>query len=175
MLEHVGLKHLRAYFAKVRDLLTGDGIALIHSITSTDPDSGSVAWGGGGFINRYVFPHGELPHIGLALKEMSAAGLEAFDVKSLRRHYALTLGHWARRYEQAAKIRAMIDERRYRIWRVYLAGCAYAFEHGWMSVYQILAARADHPETDRLPLTRDFIHVWRNRLKPLDADIVLEP
>lgn len=59
ILEHVGLKHLRACFGKVRDLLTGEGVALIHSITSTDPDSGSVAWGGGSFINRCVFPHGE--------------------------------------------------------------------------------------------------------------------
>jgi cyclopropane-fatty-acyl-phospholipid synthase len=159
MFEHVGLKHLRAYFAKVCELLTDDGIALNHGITSTDPDSGEIAWGGGRFIHRYVFPYGELPHIGLALKEMSAAGLEVFDVENLRRHYALTLTCWVRRYERAAaKIRALVDERRYRIWRIYLAGCAYSFEQGWTAVYQILATRADHPETDRLPLTRDFMY-----------------
>ena len=93
--EHVGLKNLRGYFAKVRDLLTEDGIALNHGITSTDPDSGEVARGGGTFIHRYVFPRGELPHISLALREMSAAGLEVADVENLRRHYALTLQHWA--------------------------------------------------------------------------------
>ena len=159
MFEHVGLKNLRAYFATVRDLLADDGIALNHGITSTDPESGEVAWGGGSFIHRYVFPHGELPHISLALKEMSAAGLEAFDVENLRRHYALTLGHWARRYERAAeKIRSVVDERRYRIWRMYLAGCAYSFEHAWTSIHQILAVRADRPATDRLPLTRDFMY-----------------
>jgi cyclopropane-fatty-acyl-phospholipid synthase len=159
MFEHVGLKNLRAYFAKVRDLLADDGIVLNHGITSTDPDSGGVAWGGGSFIHRYVFPHGELPHIGLMLKEMSVAGLEIFDVENLRRHYALTLGHWARRYERAAeRIRAMLDERRFRIWRIYLAGCAYAFEHAWTSIHQVLAVRADRPETDRLPLTRDYLY-----------------
>lgn len=159
MFEHVGLKSLRAYFAKVRDLLSDDGIALNHGITSTDPDSGEVAWGGGSFIHRYVFPHGELPHISLALKEMSAAGLEATDVEGLRRHYALTLRHWAQRYERATeKVRAMVDERRYRIWRMYLAGCAYSFDQAWTSIYQILAVKADHPEIDRLPLTRDFMY-----------------
>ncbi len=159
MFEHVGLKNLRGYFAKLRDLLSEDGIVLNHGITSTDPDSGEVAWGGGSFIHRYVFPHGELPHVSLAIREMSAAGLEIADVENLRRHYALTLGHWARRYESAAdQVRAMIGETRYRIWRMYLAGCAYSFDHAWTSVYQILAAKADKPQIDKLPLTRDFMY-----------------
>ena len=159
MFEHVGLKNLRGYFAKIHNLLSDDGIVLNHGITSTDPDSGQVAWGAGAFINRYVFPHGELPHISLALREMSAAGLEATDVEGLRRHYALTLKHWSQRYERAAEqIRTQVDERRYRIWRMYLAGCAYAFDHAWTSIYQILAVKADHPDVDRLPLTRDYIY-----------------
>lgn len=159
MFEHVGLKNLHGYFAKIRSLLTDDGIVLNHGITSTDPDSGQVAWGAGAFINRYVFPHGELPHVSLAIREMSKAGLEATDVEGLRRHYALTLGHWAQRYEQASeKIRTLVDERRYRIWRMYLAGCAYAFDHAWTSIYQILAVKADRPDIDRLPLTRDYMY-----------------
>jgi len=159
MFEHVGLKNLRGYFAKLRDLLTDDGIALNHGITSTDPDSGEVAWGGGTFIHRYVFPHGELPHISLAVREMGAAGLEVADVENLRRHYALTLRHWAQRYESAAeRIRAMVGETRYRIWRMYLAGCAYSFDHAWTSIYQILAVKSDKPQIDRLPLTRDFMY-----------------
>ena len=159
MFEHIGLKNLHGYFAKIRSLLTDDGIVLNHGITSTDPDSGQVAWGAGAFINRYVFPHGELPHVSLAIREMSKAGLEATDVEGLRRHYALTLGHWAQRYEQASeKIRTLVDERRYRIWRMYLAGCAYAFDHAWTSIYQILAVKADRPDIDRLPLTRDYMY-----------------
>ncbi|WP_305074824.1 SAM-dependent methyltransferase [Propionivibrio sp.] len=159
MFEHVGLKNLHGYFAKIRSLLGDDGIVLNHGITSTDPDSGQVAWGAGAFINRYVFPHGELPHISLAIREMSAAGLEVTDVEGLRRHYALTLKHWAQRYEQASeKIHTLVDERRYRIWRMYLAGCAYAFDHAWTSIHQILAVKADRPDVDRLPLTRDYIY-----------------
>ena len=159
MFEHVGLKHLRGYFAKLCDLLADDGIVLNHGITSTDPDSGSSPWGGGTFIQRYVFPHGELPHISLAIREMSAAGLEVTDIENLRRHYALTLRQWAQRYEAAAgRIRALVGENRYRIWRMYLAGCAYSFDHAWTAIHQILAVKAEHPLIDRLPLTRDFMY-----------------
>ena len=132
---------------------------LNHGITSTDPDSGSSPWGGGTFIQRYVFPHGELPHISLAVREMSAAGLEVTDIENLRRHYALTLKQWAQRYEDSAgRIRALVGETRYRIWRMYLAGCAYSFDHAWTAIHQILAVKAEHPLIDRLPLTRDFMY-----------------
>src|SRR5258708_38077645 len=91
MFEHVGRKNLPGYFAKVRELLVDDGIAMNHGITSTDFNSGETALGGGEFIDRYVFPDGELPHIGLALEALQEGGLEAVDVESLRRHYARTL------------------------------------------------------------------------------------
>ncbi len=107
-------------------------------------------------MERYVFPHGELPHVGLALKEMSAAGLEAVDLENLRRHYAITLAHWAERFEAAGdRIKAIAGERRWRIWRVYLAGCAYGFAHHWMAIYQILAVKAG---ADALPMTRDYMY-----------------
>ena len=160
MFEHVGLKNLRGYFSRVNDLLTDDGIVMNHGITSTDHDSGEVGWGGGGFIDRYVFPHGELPHISLALKEMSAAGLEAVDVENLRLHYAQTLRHWALRYENAEQeIRNMVGETRHRIWRVYLAGCAYAFEHAWTAIHQIVAVKAGHASAQYpLPQTREYMY-----------------
>jgi cyclopropane-fatty-acyl-phospholipid synthase len=159
MFEHVGLKNLRGYFSKINELLSDGGIVLNHGITSTDPESGEVGWGGGSFIDRYVFPHGELPHISLALKEMSASGLEAVDVENLRRHYVATLRHWTRRFEAAAdRIRTMIGESRYRIWSVYLAGCAYAFEHSWTAVHQVLAVKAGEPGATPLPLIRDYMY-----------------
>lgn len=155
MFEHVGLNNLRVYFDKIHTLLEDDGIVLNHGITSTDPDSGESPWGGGSFIDRYVFPHGELPHLSLALKEMGAAGLEPVDVESLRRHYAMTLKHWTERFEAAGdELRKMVDEKRWRIWRVYLAGCAYGFTHHWISVHQILAVKAGAAV---LPLTRDYM------------------
>lgn len=155
MFEHVGLKNLRSYFKKVQQLLTDDGIAMNHGITSTDPDSAESPWGGGDFIGRYVFPQGELPHISLALKEMAAAGLEPVDVESLRRHYALTLNHWTERFESASdQLRELAGEKRWRIWRMYLAGCAYGFTHHWISVYQILAVKSG---VAVLPLTRGYM------------------
>ncbi len=156
MFEHVGLKNLRGYFTRINELLADDGTFLNHGITSTDPDSAETPWGGGEFIERYVFPHGELPHIGLALKEMSAGGLEPVDAESLRRHYALTLQHWARRFEEAGEELAVIaGDKRYRIWRVFLAASADGFANHRMSLYQVLAVKAG---AGVLPLTRDYMY-----------------
>jgi cyclopropane-fatty-acyl-phospholipid synthase len=156
MFEHVGLRNLRGYFTKVRDLLADDGVSLNHGITSTDPDSAESPFGGGDFIERYVFPHGELPHIGLALREMAAAGLEAVDVENLRRHYAMTMNHWAARFEAAGPaLREIAGEKRWRIWRVYLAGCAHGFEQHWMAIHQILAVKSG---AGVLPLTREYMY-----------------
>ncbi|MGN6388992.1 MAG: class I SAM-dependent methyltransferase [Burkholderiaceae bacterium] len=156
MFEHVGLKNLHDYFVKVRSLLADDGVVMNHGITSTDPESSESPFGGGNFIGNYVFPHGELPHISLALKEMCEAGLEPVDIENLRRHYALTLDHWTERYEAAGeRLRTMVGDKRYRIWRVYLAGCAYGFAHNWVALHQIVAVKGG---ADVLPLTRDYMY-----------------
>jgi len=99
MFEHVGLKNLPVYFGKINSLLTDEGLVLNHGITTSDVGSGEMGLGAGEFIDQYVFPGGELPHLSLALKEMSAAGLEVADVESLRRHYARTCHAWASRLE----------------------------------------------------------------------------
>jgi cyclopropane-fatty-acyl-phospholipid synthase len=159
MFEHVGLKNLRAYFAKINELLVDGGVCMNHGITSTDADSAQSPFGGGEFIERYVFPQGELPHIGLTLKEMTAAGLEAVDVENLRRHYALTTSHWSRRFEaNLDKIRNMVGEKRFRIWRAYLAGCAYGFANNWIALHQVVAVKAGGPGSNPLPLTRDYMY-----------------
>ncbi|TJZ69782.1 SAM-dependent methyltransferase [Chitiniphilus eburneus] len=161
MFEHVGLANLETYFRCIDEHLEDGGVVMNHGITSTDPWSRSSPWGGGDFIDRYVFPHGELPHISLVLQTMSAAGLEAADVENLRHHYALTLQHWAARFEAAGdSIRTLAGEERYRIWRIYLAGCAHAFTHEWVALHQVLGikrggARPGYP----LPLTRDYMYV----------------
>jgi len=143
MFEHVGIRHLPTYFARIRELLADDGWVLNHGITSTDADDGETHHGGGRFIDRYVFPHGELPHISTVLKTMQEGGLEALDVESLRRHYARTTGLWSQAFEaNGEKLRSMIDEKRWRIWRVYLAGCQWAFDHDEISLYQVLCRKA---------------------------------
>ncbi|KDB08485.1 Cyclopropane-fatty-acyl-phospholipid synthase [Burkholderia sp. lig30] len=148
MFEHVGRKNLPLYFARIRELLADNGVALNHGITSTDAESGETALGGGEFIDRYVFPDGELPHISLALEAAQRGGLEAVDVESLRRHYARTLDIWTENFEATAEAaRKLVDDEKFRIWRVYLAGCAFAFEHDDVSIYQIVCRKAGRSAT----------------------------
>jgi cyclopropane-fatty-acyl-phospholipid synthase len=159
MFEHVGLKNMRDYFSRMRILLDTDGVAMNHGITSTDADSRETPFGGGRFIENYVFPHGELAHIGLVLTNMSRAGLEIVDVENLRRHYALTLHHWVERFEAAAQeCRTLAGERRWRIWRAYLAGCAHGFAQNWLSIHQVLVVRDRAGIASPLPLTRDYMY-----------------
>lgn len=162
MYEHVGLKHLQAYFGRICALLRDGGVALNHGITSTDAESGQSPYGSGDFIGRYVFPNGELPHIGLVLKEMSAAGLETADVENLRCHYVTTLERWSERFENnAERLKEIAGDRRFRIWRAYLAGCAYGFAHQWISIYQILGCKAGGGTRYPLPMTRDYMYAHR--------------
>jgi cyclopropane-fatty-acyl-phospholipid synthase len=159
MYEHVGLKNLPVYFSTLRNLLKEGGLILNHGITSTDTENRQVGMGAGEFIDRYVFPEGELPHISLVLREMAKAGFEVADVESLRRHYARTCALWAdgleRKHEQAAGI---AGEKRYRIWSVYLQGCSYGFAQGWMNLYQVLACKQHEDGANPLPLTREYIY-----------------
>jgi cyclopropane-fatty-acyl-phospholipid synthase len=143
MFEHVGVRELPHYFSRIRDLLADDGLALNHGITTTNINSRGAPHGAGDFIAQYVFPHGELAHLGTVIKTMQEGGLEALDVENLRRHYARTCALWTDNFEGAAdQIRDMVDPRLFRIWHVYLAGCAYAFAHDWVSIYQILCRKA---------------------------------
>ena len=160
MFEHVGLDHLPEYFGKISSLLKDGGLVLNHGITSTDPGSGSTPLGAANFIEKYVFPNGELPHISLALRDMQAAGLEALDVECLRRHYARTLNLWAQNYEQHGDaIRGLVNETTFRVWRVYLAGCAHAFEQNWVSLYQVLACKAGADERlNPTPWSRAYMY-----------------
>ena len=159
MFEHVGLRNLPAYFGVVKRLLRERGLFLNHGITSSNVENHAVGLGAGDFIGRYVFPHGELPHLHRAVHDMSDQSLEVHDVECLRPHYAMTLGMWSSRYEaRFAEAAAASTERTARIWRVYLAGCAHAFEQGWVSIYQILASRPDESGRTALPLTRDWIY-----------------
>lgn len=160
MFEHVGLNHLEAYFARINALLKDGGLVLNHGITSTDPGSGATPLGAASFIEKYVFPNGELPHISLALKDMQSAGLEALDVECLRRHYARTLACWSDNYErQQEAIRTQVSETTYRVWRIYLAGCAHAFSQNWVSIYQVLACKAGTSEQlNPTPWSRAYMY-----------------
>ena len=156
MFEHVGLSNLPLYFGKIDRLLADHGLVMNHGITTMDPRNRAVGMGAGEFIDRYIFPHGEVPHVSLAMRVMSEQNLEVVDVESLRFHYAHTLAHWASRLESARDAaRALVGERRYRTWLVYLAGCAHAFSRGWISIHQILAAKSNRVGMAPVPWTRE--------------------
>ena len=157
MFEHVGKANLPNYFSRIRELLTDDGIAMNHGITSTIIEEEDLL-GGREFIDRYVFPNGELPHISLALEAAQRGGLEAIDIESLRRHYARTLDIWTQNFEQrAAEILQLVGEEKFRIWRVYLAGCAYTFEHDDASIYQIVCRKAGR-SSQEIPWSRHYMY-----------------
>jgi cyclopropane-fatty-acyl-phospholipid synthase len=161
MFEHVGVANLHAYFSKIQSLLAEGGMCMNHGITSSDANDGETAYGGGDFIDRYVFPQGELAHISTVLKAMQKGGLEALDVENLRRHYARTCAAWADNFEaNADRIRQMVDPKKFRIWRVYLAGCAYGFAQDWISLNQVVCVKAGQ-QADALPWSRKAMYVGR--------------
>ena len=158
MFEHVGLKNLPGYFATVHRVLKPGGLFLNHGITSDEP-----GWNRGvstRFINRHVFPDGELDTVSNVLCQMEEADFEIFDVEGLRPHYALTLRHWVNRLEDHAEEAVrLVGERTYRIWRLYMTGCAMQFEQGATGIYQMLAVRKESG-LPSLPLTRRDLYTF---------------
>ncbi|HTO17646.1 MAG TPA: C17 cyclopropane fatty acid synthase CfaB [Pseudomonas sp.] len=155
MFEHVGHANLGLYFRHLFDAVKPGGLVLNHGITARYPDGRQVGRGAGEFIGRYVFPHGELPHLSTAIAQMSEQGLDVVDVEGLRLHYARTLEFWSGNLEaRLAEAARLVDEKILRIWRLYLAGCAYGFRHNWINLHQILAVRPLADGSHRLPWSR---------------------
>ncbi len=155
MFEHVGHANLPLYCQRLFGAVRPGGLALNHGITSRHLDGRPVAHGAGEFIDRYVFPHGELPHLVGISSCISEAGLEIVDVESLRLHYARTLQLWSERLEaRLAEAQALVPERALRIWRLYLAGCSYGFRRDWIDLHQILATKPLPDGGHELPWTR---------------------
>ena len=152
MFEHVGQANMGLYFGKILRLLRPGGLVMNHGITSGGVQPGELGAGMGGFIEKYIFPGGELLHVSHVLRDLSRAGLEMVDTENLRPHYARTLWAWSDALEsQLDKAREVLaasagpdhGARVLRAYRLYLAGCAMSFERGWISLHQILAARPD--------------------------------
>ncbi len=159
MLEHVGARNFRTYFATIRDLLVKDGVALVHTIGRASAPGVTDA-----FTDRYIFPGGYIP----GLSELIAAndGLNWYvsDVETLRLHYAFTLKAWYDRTAAAkAQVVALYDERFFRMWTFYLAGAWASFANGQMVNYQIQFCRS----RTALPLTRDYMTEEERRLRAL--------
>jgi cyclopropane-fatty-acyl-phospholipid synthase len=141
MFEHVGLSQFGVYFGRLRELLRPGGRLLNHGIGR--PPGHATRFGRRGFVDRYVFPDGELHELGAVVSVLQAAGLEARHMDSLREHYALTLRAWVANLEASwAEAVAEVGAPRARIWRLYMAGSALGFEAGRLQVHQVLAVRS---------------------------------
>jgi cyclopropane-fatty-acyl-phospholipid synthase len=142
MFEHVGRANLPTYFAQIFSLLRPGGLLLNHGITAGGTRNAKLGAGIGEFIDRYIFPGGELLHVSHVLRVLAEAGLEGVDTENLRPHYGRTLWAWSDALEaQLGAAREIAGDRTVRAYRLYLAGSAMAFERGWMSLHQTLAAR----------------------------------
>ena len=132
---------------------------LNHGITTNSLDDRALGSDIGKFVDEYVFPGGELVHVSRVIREMASQDLETLDTESLRPHYAKTLWHWVSRLEaNAVRARELVGERRYRVWRIYMAGSAHAFERGWISIFQILGAKPLADGSLPYPLTRAHVY-----------------
>ena len=142
MFEHVGRANLPRYFDKIRNLLVPGGLLLNHGITAGGTRNAQLGAGIGDFIERYIFPGGELLHVSHVLQVMADQGLEGVDTENLRPHYARTLWGWSDGLEaQLDKARSIVGEKVMRAYRLYLAGSAMSFERGWLALHQMLATR----------------------------------
>ncbi|HWK44359.1 MAG TPA: cyclopropane-fatty-acyl-phospholipid synthase family protein [Stellaceae bacterium] len=162
MFEHVGVLHYQEYFDKVAELLTDDGVAVIHSIGRRDGPSATNPW-----IRKYIFPGGYIPALSEVMAPIERAGLWVTDVEVLRLHYAETLRHWRERFmANWDRVRAIYDERFCRMWEFYLAGSEASFRVQDMMVFQLQLSK----RIDAVPLTRDYIGAWE-AAHPVDPAI----
>jgi cyclopropane-fatty-acyl-phospholipid synthase len=151
MFEHVGEKLLTEYFQRAWNSLRPGGIFLNHGIAASAifPSSSPS------FVDKYVFPDGELVPLNTTVRAAEACGFEVRDVESLREHYALTLRQWVRRLEaKAGEAKRIVSDLTYRVWRIYMSGSAHRFKTGRLNLYQVLFLKPDGGNS-HLPLTRE--------------------
>jgi len=152
MFEHVGTNHYRRFFAKIRDCLEDDGVALLHSIGRADGPSVTNQW-----IRKYIFPGGYSPALSEVLPAVERSELYATDIEILRLHYAETLKQWLHRlWARRAEVAEIYDERFCRMWEFYFAASEAVFRRGGHIVFQLQLSR----QVDTVPITRDYMFDW---------------
>lgn len=150
MFEHVGVPHYREYFRHIKSKLTEDGIAVIHTIGRSSPPGSTSPW-----IQKYIFPGGYCPAMSETMAAIEKEALCTTDVEVWRLHYAETLLHWLRRFEDNIDAaRALYDDRFCRMWRFYLVSSEMTFRLNHQVVFQFQLA----PEQANVPLTRDYLY-----------------
>ena len=150
MLEHVGKKFYSKYFNSVSKFLNEDGVALIHTIGSVMTPRDPHPW-----ISKYIFPGGYTPSLSELAKPIEKSNLIIADMEVLRMHYAHTLRNWKSRFlGKKEEVLKMFDERFFRMWEFYLAGCEMAFKWGDQVVFQFQLSK----KLLSTPNTRDYIY-----------------
>ena len=150
MFEHVGRKFYKKYFNKVSELLNNDGVALIHTIGSSNPPRDPHPW-----ITKYIFPGGYTPSLSEIARPIENSGLVISDMEILRLHYSHTLRHWKERFlDKREKVLEIFDEKFLRMWEFYLVGCEMAFKWGDQVVFQLQLTK----NFTSVPNTRDYIY-----------------
>lgn len=161
MFEHVGRARYDAFFDTVRDRLTPDGVAMIHTIARVDGPGATDP-----FTARYIFPGGYSPAISEIIPSIEQSWLWPTDIEVLRLHYGFTIDEWYRRVlEMRAEITALYDERFYRMWTFYLSAAIIAFRHDGHCNVQIQLAR----KRDTVPLTRDYMYDREKEYRAIEA------
>jgi len=156
VIEHVGIPNYPAFFGGVRARLADGGLYLNHGIVH---DFHWKRTSQTDFLYRHVFPNGDLAGFSQTLTEMERAGWEIVDVEGLRLHYARTCRHWVERLcARADEARALVGERTYRTWRLYLTCSAVAFESGSLGLYQVLMRKHRDPLIPAAPRTREHLY-----------------
>ena len=160
MFEHVGIDHHAAYFRKIHSLLRPRGLLLNHAITRRGKPSLKQ------FrkkkreykaITDYIFPGGEVDHIGHSLTMMESNGFEVHDVENWREHYALTSNHWCRRlYANRDAAIAAIGPEKTRMWLLYLAGVSLGFKRGSINIFQTVASKRTKGASGMPPTRADL-------------------
>src|SRR5665213_2367877 len=149
MFEHVGVNHFRAFFKACHNLLTPDGVMLLHSIGRFGPPADTSS-----FITRYIFPGGYIPALSEVTPHIEKSRLFITDIEILRLHYAKTLNLWRERFlAHREEVLALYDERFVRMWEFYLAASEIAFRSGVLMNFQVQLTR----DQLAVPLTRNYM------------------
>lgn len=167
MFEHVGVPHYAGFFKRVRELLSAQGIAILHSIGRMHGPSTTSHW-----IQRYIFPGGYIPSLSQVLPHVEYSSLWITDLEILRLHYANTLRLWRERFLLHRDVAKRIyDERFCRMWEFYLACSEMSFRYAGFMVFQMQLAA----DIDAVPLTRDYLFEAERRIQSFyhlpDVDI----
>jgi cyclopropane-fatty-acyl-phospholipid synthase len=170
MAEHVGIRVLNSFFAKVHELLEPEGAFLMQKVLSIyeppprsgDLGSGKVIRQHNEFMQRYIFPDAEMATVSELVTNAEKSGFEVRDVESLREMYVITFRHWLRRFEaRATEIKAIIGEEAYRAFHLYIGAFPFRFTHHWSGLSQLVLNKNATKGRSGLPLNREDFYRGR--------------